>query len=395
MAKLPTTQKVFDVVGEGRTNDDGSSRQDELTACEPGEAVELVRQPKNEFDRNAIFVRSCRSIGIGYLSAEDAAGLAPAIDAGRPYAAKLHALTGGLADYPHYGAKVSIAWDGRPEHPHRPLDASQLASRRGRQKIRGRQRDAQGRLLAKEQSGCAVVFIMGFVAIVLILFNTPAIAAPLSGVGKSIDGDSLSVGSTEVRLHGIDAPEFTQTCQRDGRAWGCGSEAAFQLSKLVDGKQVDCTPLGADVHGRTLARCRVGETDLNRTMVAMGYALAYRRYSMAYVSAEASAKLAKRGIWTGTFELPSQVRHAEDDYVIEQPAPDRGGRALPVVSSTRSKPQPSGGCRIKGNHSRKGELIYHLPGMPYYAETRAEQIFCTEAEARAAGYRRSRADQHR
>ena len=63
--------------------------------------------------------------------------------------------------------------------------------------------------------------------------------------------------------------------------------------------------------------------------------------------------------------------------------------------SARSKPQPSGSCRIKGNHSRRGELIYHLPGMPYYAETRAEQMFCTEAQARAAGYRRSRADQHR
>ena len=160
MAKLPTTQKVFDVVGEGRANDDGSNRQDELIACEPGEPVELVRQSNNEFDSNAIFVRSCRSIGIGFLTAEDAAALAPAIDAGRPFAAKLHALTGGIADYPSYGAKVSIAWDGRPEHPHRPLDANQIASRRGRWAIQGRQRDEQGRLLAKEGSGCMVVCML-------------------------------------------------------------------------------------------------------------------------------------------------------------------------------------------------------------------------------------------
>lgn len=156
-----------------------------------------------------------------------------------------------------------------------------------------------------------------------------------------------------------------------------------------------CTTLGADVHGRTLARCRVGDTDLNRTMVAMGYALAYRRYSTAYVSAEESAKLAKRGIWTGTFELPSHVRHAQDDYVLDRPDERPSSRELPVVSSARSKPQPKGNCRIKGNHSRRGEWIYHLPGMPYYEQTVAEAIFCTEAEARAAGYRRSRADQHR
>jgi endonuclease YncB( thermonuclease family) len=228
------------------------------------------------------------------------------------------------------------------------------------------------------------------------LVGAPATATPLAGTGRAMDGDSLMVGATEVRLYGIDAPELTQTCQRDGLPWECGSDAAYQLSKLVSGKQVTCTAMGGDTFGRTLARCRVGDTDLNRTMVATGYALAYRRYSMDYVSAEESAKLARRGIWSGTFEQPSEVRHAGDDYVIEQPRAHQGAsRELPVVSSARSRPQPSGNCRIKGNHSRKGELIYHLPGMPYYAETRAEEMFCTEAQARAAGYRRSRADQHR
>jgi hypothetical protein len=29
--------------------------------------------------------------------------------------------------------------------------------------------------------------------------------------------------------------------------------------------------------------------------------------------------------------------------------------------------------------------------MPYYEQTRAEEMFCSEAEAQAAGYRKSRA----
>ena len=144
-----------------------------------------------------------------------------------------------------------------------------------------------------------------FPLLLLFPLSAAAGAAPLSGLGRSIDGDSLMVGATEVRLFGIDAPEFRQSCQRDGRSWQCGSEAAYQLSKLVDGKQVTCTALGADTHGRTLARCRVDQTDLNRTMVATGFALAYRRYSKDYVSAEERAKLTRRGIWSGTFELPS------------------------------------------------------------------------------------------
>lgn len=228
------------------------------------------------------------------------------------------------------------------------------------------------------------------------LMAAPSAGQPLSGIGRSIDGDSLMVGEQEVRLFGIDAPELAQTCQRGGQAWACGSEAANQLASFANGKSVNCVSRGADTYGRTVARCTVNGTELNRLMVATGYALAYRRYSTDYASAEESAKLARRGIWSGTFEQPSEIRHAGDDYVIEQPQVEAGpSRELPVVSSVRSKPQPSGGCRIKGNHSRKGERIYHLPGMPYYAETVAEQIFCTEAAARAAGYRRSRADQHR
>ncbi len=53
---------------------------------------------------------------------------------------------------------------------------------------------------------------------------------------------------------------------------------------------------------------------------------------------------------------------------------------------------PSPDCAIKGNQSG----IYHLPGGHCYAETtiragnRRERWFCSEEEARAAGFRRSR-----
>lgn len=52
-------------------------------------------------------------------------------------------------------------------------------------------------------------------------------------------------------------------------------------------------------------------------------------------------------------------------------------------------------CNIKGNVSTRGERIYHMPGQEYYDETRisashGERWFCSEAEARQAGWRRSR-----
>lgn len=52
-------------------------------------------------------------------------------------------------------------------------------------------------------------------------------------------------------------------------------------------------------------------------------------------------------------------------------------------------------CNIKGNVSTRGERIYHIPGQKYYDETRisashGERWFCSEEEARAAGWRKSR-----
>lgn len=56
---------------------------------------------------------------------------------------------------------------------------------------------------------------------------------------------------------------------------------------------------------------------------------------------------------------------------------------------------PPTGCVIKGNVSiETGAKIYHLPGQKWYAKTKidpyyGEAWFCTEAEARANGFRKS------
>jgi hypothetical protein len=62
---------------------------------------------------------------------------------------------------------------------------------------------------------------------------------------------------------------------------------------------------------------------------------------------------------------------------------------LPVGSDTAAK-----SCRIKGNISGNGR-IYHMPGQKYYGATKinaakGERWFCSEAESRAAGWRKAR-----
>lgn len=57
---------------------------------------------------------------------------------------------------------------------------------------------------------------------------------------------------------------------------------------------------------------------------------------------------------------------------------------------------PASGCDIKGNVSiNSRERIYHVPGQKHYHETRispehGERWFCSEADARQAGWRKSR-----
>lgn len=219
------------------------------------------------------------------------------------------------------------------------------------------------------------------------------IALPsLYGIATAGDGDSFEVNGQRVRLFGIDAPEFDQNCQRAGSSWQCGQEAADALSKLVVGKEVRCVSTGTDQYDRHLARCTVGTVDINRSMVANGYAVAFRRYSSDYVAAEETAKLNKRGIWAGSFTMPSEVRAADQER-IENSAPKNGrsgDRSTPVIiKGTSVSREVNVGCRIKGNRNRRGQWIYHLPGMPYYDRTRAEDMFCSEKDARAAGYRRA------
>ncbi|MCB1467033.1 MAG: thermonuclease family protein [Rhizobiaceae bacterium] len=215
----------------------------------------------------------------------------------------------------------------------------------------------------------------------------PAAAQTVVGTAAVIDGDTIEIGETRVRLSGIDAPEGRQACERDGAQWACGEDSARQLRSLVEGRQVVCHGNGYDDYGRVIAACEAVGLELNRTMVQQGWAVAFRRYSQGYVADETRAKTTRLGIWTSTFALPEEWRAAHAEEMQRKAIASR-----PQKATLRPKPRvyaDANGCLIKGNRNRKGQWIYHLPGMPYYNVTRPEDWFCTEAEAQAAGYRRA------
>ncbi|WP_296816558.1 thermonuclease family protein [Brevundimonas sp.] len=190
----------------------------------------------------------------------------------------------------------------------------------------------------------------------------------IAGPAEVIDGDTLRIGAERIRLHGIDAPEIDQRCGETA----CGEVARYALSRMIGGETVACQGAERDRYRRLVAVCLVEGEDLGRWMVAQGWALAYRRYSSDYVAEEQEAEAAGLGLWSLEFVTPAEHRRAD---ASSPPAPE----------------QPPG-CTIKGNINRDGERIYHLPGSPAYARTvigtsEGERWFCSEEEARAAGWR--------
>ena len=204
--------------------------------------------------------------------------------------------------------------------------------------------------------------------------RTAAVIPPdgvVSGPAQIIDGDTIDIGGTRIRLEGIDAPEASQTClDSRGETWACGTAATREMVHMTRDQSVDCSSRGLDKYGRMLGLCFVGATDISAELVKRGLAWAFVRYSKHYVTQEAQARAEGLGIWQAPTQTAWEYR-AQRWAVVAQEAPD--------------------GCAIKGNISNAGH-VYHMPWSRWYDKVSmtadaGKRWFCSEAEALAAGWR--------
>ncbi len=174
-----------------------------------------------------------------------------------------------------------------------------------------------------------------------------------NSVIKVVDGDSIDLkDGRRIRLLGIDAPE-KERCMY--------GEARESLRVKVQGKRVKLENTIIDDYGRILANVFVGNELVNRTMVEAGLAkftYVTSPYYQNLKEASQKAKEMKLGIYS------------------------------PLCRTTQS----TSDCLIKGN-IRNGEKIYHLPSCFNYDqviidESFGDKWFCSENEAREAGFRK-------
>jgi len=157
----------------------------------------------------------------------------------------------------------------------------------------------------------------------LILLSTSAIAknVPLriieGMVVKVSDGDTINVDDNgtrvKVRLYGIDAPETPKVNYRTGRVnkpgQPAGNEAWKALDKKIFRKRVQLKVMDIDRYKRLVSIVLLGNRDINREMVAEGWAWAYRQYldrsyASEYINAEEQARARRLGLWKSSNPQP-------------------------------------------------------------------------------------------
>lgn len=175
-----------------------------------------------------------------------------------------------------------------------------------------------------------------------------------------IDGDTLVLdGKVRLRLRHVDAPEL-EFCG--------GEEAKKLLEELVVGERVVIREKILDQRGRAMALVYVGKELVNKRLIEEGWG----RYH------------------SDTSDVADELK------ALGLEAKEKGlGVFDPKCYQWENSENPK--CVIKGNITASSpyEKIYHLPGCVHYETTvieldRGEEWFCSEAEAKKAGYVKSK-----
>lgn len=112
-----------------------------------------------------------------------------------------------------------------------------------------------------------------------------------------VDGDTLRLDETVVRLQGVAAPPRGRLCRRlDGTNFDCGAAAAAALADMVRGQKVVCKIGARDASGVPEALCEANGVQLNRSLVAGGFAHA-KVDAPVFGTEEALARAEVRGLW--------------------------------------------------------------------------------------------------
>lgn len=243
--------------------------------------------------------------------------------------------------------------------------------------------------------------------------QTPATLLPRSGWQQAQvlavdDGDTIEVAldgrTCRVRYIGIDTPELGAPCYLEASRFN-----SFLVTAQGKTVYLEKDTSEVDRYGRLLRYVWIIAADhytmVNAELVAMGYAVAKAyppdtKYQPVLMQMEQQARQAGLTLCRPT--PTATVTATPTGTATSRPRTSTATTSPPTLTPALSGGCPQGcttpppGCLIKGNiSSGSGEKIYHVPGQRYYEQTRidpnnGERWFCTEEEAIANGWRKSK-----
>ncbi|MCA9388858.1 thermonuclease family protein [Candidatus Berkelbacteria bacterium] len=189
-------------------------------------------------------------------------------------------------------------------------------------------------------------------------------------VTKIIDGDTIELETGQrVRYIGIDTPEITK-----GKKECYGQSAKAYNQDLILNKKITLIKdvSETDRYGRLLRYIYLDDVFVNEQLVKNGYAYAATfppdvKFSNYFIQLENQARSLGLGLWGGCSSVDSITASSD----------------IPQADQTDCPADEP----IKGNAQ---SMIYHLPGVRYYNQTKPEECFANEQAAIDAGYRKSK-----
>ena len=93
----------------------------------------------------------------------------------------------------------------------------------------------------------------------------------ISGPARVVDGDTIMINKTSIRLFGIDAPEMNHPY---------GQKAKWAMVNLCKGQTVRSEITETDAHGRSVGKCTLPDgRDLSAELVKLGLAIDWPKFS--------------------------------------------------------------------------------------------------------------------
>ena len=140
------------------------------------------------------------------------------------------------------------------------------------------------------------LILIGLVALSSIIKRDTKYIGKIIGRATVTDGDGLKVLGVNIRIAGIDAPEYDQICvNNEKQIINHGVISFRELKNMINGKRVVIKVEKYGVYGRSISTVTYRGIDIGAYMVSKGFAVVYG--DSRYLPEQKAAKRRKRGLW--------------------------------------------------------------------------------------------------